>query len=117
MPQTQMNIRIDERLKVRGDAAFESIGWTPSQAARALWRFAATHEGDRRILKDECEKLAGRGGQGDAAARALVEESWAIVDGGLADCGLDLQLIEPTGSYDDLRERVLYERLSERSLL
>lgn len=40
----QMNTRIDRRLKERGDAALARAGFTPSQAVRALWEFAAEHE-------------------------------------------------------------------------
>lgn len=117
MAQTQMNIRMDERLKSLGNSAFEAIGWTPSQAIRALWRFAADHEGNPQILKGECEKLASSSKRLDAAARALVEESWTIVDRGLAACGVDVEGAPTEGDYDSLRERVLNERLSERGLL
>lgn len=41
---TQMNTRIDRELKERGDAALARAGFTPSQAVRALWEFAAKHE-------------------------------------------------------------------------
>ena len=117
MAQTQMNIRIDERLKALGDGAFEAIGWTPSQAARALWRFAAEHEGNPRALKEECEKLASGDGRPDTGARSLVEGSWAIVGRGLEACGIDAEAPAPGEDYDSLRERSLNERLFERGLL
>lgn len=41
---TQMNTRIDRKLKERGDAALARAGFTPSQAVRALWKFAVRHE-------------------------------------------------------------------------
>jgi addiction module RelB/DinJ family antitoxin len=37
----QMNIRIDETLKARGDAVFDSHGITPSQAVRSLWEYVS----------------------------------------------------------------------------
>lgn len=40
-PSSQMNIRIDAALKERGDDALSSIGFTPTQAVRALWERAS----------------------------------------------------------------------------
>lgn len=37
MPATQMNVRLDAKLKAAGDAVLEQEGVTPSQAVRALW--------------------------------------------------------------------------------
>ena len=37
----QMNTRIDADLKRRGDEALKRAGFTPSQAIRALWEYAA----------------------------------------------------------------------------
>ncbi len=55
MPSTmnavQMNIRIDRELKREGDAAFASIGYTPSQAVRLLWEIAVS-------LRDRPQELA-----------------------------------------------------------
>ena len=39
----QMNTRIPADLKEQGDRALERAGYTPSQAVRALWEFAARH--------------------------------------------------------------------------
>lgn len=43
MPMVQMNTRIDRDLKQRGDAALAQAGFSPSEAVRALWEFAAAH--------------------------------------------------------------------------
>ena len=37
MAATQMNIRMDAALKESGNAALARLGYTPSQAIRALW--------------------------------------------------------------------------------
>ncbi|SCH80791.1 addiction module antitoxin%2C RelB/DinJ family [uncultured Collinsella sp.] len=37
MAATQMNIRMDAALKESGNAALARLGYTPSQAVRALW--------------------------------------------------------------------------------
>lgn len=46
MEAVQMNTRIEKSLKAQGDDVFAKIGWTPSTAIRALWRFAARHAND-----------------------------------------------------------------------
>ena len=43
-PMTQMNTRIERELKQRGDAVLARAGFSPSEAVRALWEFAAAHE-------------------------------------------------------------------------
>ena len=40
----QLNVRMDAELKASGDAALASLGVTPSEAVRDLWRLAAEHE-------------------------------------------------------------------------
>lgn len=42
----QVNARMDSELKRAGDAALAKAGWTPTQAVRALWSFAAGHADD-----------------------------------------------------------------------
>ena len=41
---TQMNTRIEQDLKQRGDAVLAEAGFSPSDAVRALWKFAVAHE-------------------------------------------------------------------------
>lgn len=45
MSMTQLNTRIDSRLKASGDAVFERFGYSPSQAVRALWDYASRQQG------------------------------------------------------------------------
>ena len=40
MPAVQMNVRIDEETKARGDEVFARWGLTPSQVVRAVWKYA-----------------------------------------------------------------------------
>ena len=51
MANTQMNIRIDEFLKARGDAAFANMGMTPTDVVRAVWEYAASHDDVPAILQ------------------------------------------------------------------
>ncbi len=43
MASVQMNLRIDEQVKQLGDAALMEAGYSPTQAVRAVWSFAAAH--------------------------------------------------------------------------
>ncbi|MEG0476166.1 MAG: translation repressor RelB [Raoultibacter sp.] len=52
MPATQMNVRIDSRIKERGDAALTEAGYSPSQAVRIIWEFAACHAHDSAAVKE-----------------------------------------------------------------
>lgn len=60
---TQMNVRIPVQEKEWGSAALESIGFSPSQAVRALWHKAALRGKDL----EEVRELLG-GSQRDASA-------------------------------------------------
>ena len=42
----QVNVRMDSELKHAGDAALAEAGWSPTQAVRALWTYAAQHKGE-----------------------------------------------------------------------
>lgn len=52
MPATQMNLRIDAHIKERGDAALAEAGYSPSQAVRVIWEFAASHVYDSAAVKE-----------------------------------------------------------------
>ena len=121
---TQMNTRIDRKLKERGDAALARAGFTPSQAVRALWKFAAEHE------PKEIEALL-RGEEGpdeaesqDAASKLQeIEAFWAkcdeIVDGlqnRRVVAGFSPLDDSNSLSDDELKEREWLERLEEREI-
>ena len=42
--QSQVNARIDAKLKATGDAGLAAAGYTPTQAVRALWALATRSE-------------------------------------------------------------------------
>lgn len=41
---TQLNTRIDARVKREGDAVFSRFGLTPSLVVRAVWSYAIDHQ-------------------------------------------------------------------------
>lgn len=74
----QMNTRIDADLKRAGDAALAQAGYTPTQAVRALWTFAARHAGQPNAVR---EGLAfGDEEQDRAAQDAEIQRKLAIAE-------------------------------------
>ncbi len=52
MDATQMNLRIDSQVKERGDAVLMEAGYSPTQAVRAIWTFAAAHAHEPQVVRD-----------------------------------------------------------------
>lgn len=52
MAATQMNLRIDSQIKERGDAVLMEAGYSPTQAVRAVWAFAAAHAHEPQVVRD-----------------------------------------------------------------
>lgn len=55
---TQMNIRIDDGVKSRGDEVFARYGFTPSQAVRALWEHASKEGDVPRFMRSSVDESA-----------------------------------------------------------
>ncbi|MDO4290855.1 MAG: type II toxin-antitoxin system RelB/DinJ family antitoxin [Eggerthellaceae bacterium] len=116
----QMNVRLDDDLRVQGNLAFESIGWSPSQAVRTLWAYAAKNRRDPRQLKKSLEAFLGNEGAStpkQEARRALVLEGQQIVPNARARLGISSEALSELPSYEELREEAVYERWQERGLL
>lgn len=62
----QMNVRLDEDLRVQGNLALQAAGYTPSQAVRMLWEFAARNRYETEAIRVgfECLEEEGVGGDG-----------------------------------------------------
>ena len=110
----QMNTRIDADLKQRGDEALKRAGFTPSQAIRALWEYAADHALEPKAIRSALE------GDEDVLARKKQEaEGHKAYEEGLA---LAKRFAEKTGvplNFDyemdeqEMLEQALYERFIE----
>ena len=72
MPTGQMSVRIDDGIRIAGNKAFESIGWAPSQAARAVWACAARNRRNPRKLR-EMRQLLVAAPAGSGMAKALMD--------------------------------------------
>lgn len=119
MPLVQMNVRIDDEVRVEGNRAFESIGWSPSQAARELWGYAARNRRSPRRLQALCELLAPEDERAEAGAHAPSPEVLrgpAIVREFRASQGLS-SACGDAASVEELREEALLARWRERGLL
>ena len=69
MTAVQMNTRIDAALKADGDAAFAEFGYSPSEAVRLVWGFAARNRGNKRKMADLIRQLKSpREAEADQAA-------------------------------------------------
>ena len=120
MAAVQMNTRIDEKLKAEGDAAFAEFGYSPSEAVRLMWGFAARNRLNRRKiaeviqqLKDPCEVDAERKAKEQLQREA---EEWAasipaLVQQFFDEFGIDRSKRKPLTceEMDDLLSEMLAE--------
>ena len=86
MTTVQMNTRLDSELKARGDAALANCGYSPSEAVRLLWGFAARNWHDQRALSEMIDYLANPHKAGRKQAEQMTLGNWAargpaIIDG------------------------------------
>ena len=113
----QMNVRIDQADKARGDAALAVMGFTPTQAVRALWSAAA---GDASDL-DDVNALLKRGAKRHSETQdkqgsklASLKAGWSLYEDACARMGIDAT--RPHGASDDeLLEQALVERYGEEA--
>lgn len=113
----QINARIAPELKARGDAALLNAGFSPTQAIRALWDFAAEHFDDpgaiSRALLPERASDEDRRAAEEKAQRA---EAIAYGPSLVRDVYLKFDLAWPRASelsYDDLKELAYAERYGD----
>lgn len=114
----QINARISPDLKARGDAALLDAGFSPTQAIRALWDFAAGHADNphaiaRVLLPEQAsaedeEALAQRTLRAKAIARGS-----SLVREGYMGAGLEWPPEACELGYDDLKELAYAERYGE----
>lgn len=116
----QMNVRLDAGLKAKGDSVLERAGLTPTKAVRALWeRLASCADRPERAIELLMpQERASDGSEAAERARRLriAREGAQIVTRSLAERGVDVTSVTDDTPYEELRERVLMERLRERGL-
>ena len=103
MAAVQMNVRIDEETKARGDEVFARWGLTPSQVVRAVWEYAEEKGEPPAFMRPA------RGAEHDAEVQrrlALVREGAAIWRNFFLDNGLPVPAPRKI-TCEDLREDCL----------
>ena len=120
MAAVQMNVRIERELKAEGDAAFQGIGYTPTEIVREMWSFAKRNRHDPQKLQDMVDSL-GEPQAAEAARDARmqrhkeygewVERGQSVVADACACFGIDTARLQPASSeyYDELLAQALEE--------
>ena len=116
----QMNTRMSRALKERGDAALERAGYSPSQAVRKLWEFAARNAHNPRALQtlfdDEAEAEQREAEEERARRREAMQKSMNIMADAYERLGITPSDWTKNASYEEMRDYALLERLRERGL-
>ena len=109
---TQLNVRINKTLRERGTAALAEIGFTPSEAVRALWEKAALKGDDLQAVD---ELLSGNLQESGVVSTAhAMEESRRQVETLLLQMGFNPETSEKdTRSYEELKEAAFLEQMME----
>lgn len=118
---SQMNIRMQESIKERGEKAFAHIGLTPSEAVRKLWDFAARHENDPKALQGLIAELDEVDTPEEAAQPSKLESLQEIdrmrenlySELGIAPTPLSENDAERIAYYEKLTEQHYYEKLQD----
>lgn len=115
MTTTQLNARLDKKLKASGDAALALIGLSPTQAVRALWEKAARRGADLEevaalLSPAPRQKAPGASRQDDA-----VRQGWDFMEKAYDFLGIDASTVRDYPE-DEMLEAALEERFAERGL-
>ena len=118
MALSQMNVRIDEQVRIQGNQALESVGLTPARTVRDVWGFAARNRNNPARLKRAFRFLeeAERDAEAPQARLQAVKEGWRLADEGLASLGISASDVESI-PLDELKEQAYRERWEAKGLL
>ena len=116
----QLNVRMDEQLKQSGDAALASIGFSPSETIRIIWKKASLRGKDleevRRFLGKELTDTSTIVQQKDPFAPGR-----RAVNNCLRDIAIDIDTPASFSSSNktdrELLDAALLERMNERELI
>ena len=117
----QLNVRMDPALKAAGDAGLADIGFSPSEAVRALWTLAARRGKDamqvKRLLATASNTVAEETAVEEPDVPDVLRRGWNIVPEGMAKLGITLKPRSDTPeSYEDMLYEEYLERMRERGL-
>ena len=117
----QLNVRMDPALKAAGDAGLADIGFSPSEAVRALWMLAARRGKDamqvKKLLATASNTVAEETAVEEPDVPDVLRRGWNIVPEGMAKLGITLKPRSDTPeSYEDMLYEEYLERMRERGL-
>lgn len=118
MAMTQMNVRIDEQLRLEGNAALESIGISPAQMVRAVWSYAARNKNNPLKLEHDLKFLEEDKPLSEEVQRRLelIAEGQRIVADFYKEMGITPTRTDNT-PYKELKERAYLEHWKEKGLI
>lgn len=114
MSAVQMNVRMDSALKASGNAALAELGFTPSQAVRALWEFI-TLQGTLPPALMHLLRDSQAGSAADDGTRGNISEGAALISSFYTKIGIDEPMYDII-DYDELRELSAAEQLEKWGL-
>ena len=117
----QLNVRMDPLLKAAGDAGLADIGFSPSEAVRALWTLAARRGKDamqvKKLLSAASNTVAEETAVEEPDVPDVLRRGWNIVPEGMAKLGITLKPRSDTPeSYEDMLYDEYLERMRESGL-
>lgn len=120
MPAVQMNTRIDSHLKTQGDRALAKAGYTPSEAVRFLWSWAAAraHSPEDIVTFFESASANNPSERSQRVALKLETASHAasLIDAFRSQHGISARPELVNKPFDELKEEALCQRYEEKGL-
>ena len=117
----QLNVRMDPLLKAAGDAGLADLGFSPSEAVRALWTLAARRGKDamqvKKLLATASSTVVEETAAEEPDVPDVLRRGWNIVPDGMAKLGITLTPRNDTPeSYEDMLYEEYLDRMRERGL-
>ena len=110
----QINTRVPAELKKQGDLALARAGFTPAQAVRALWEYAAAHIHEPQAIRKAIQEEQAESENPEMQERLRkFEEGEAIFKNLYKQLGIDPSKTLPQLDYKELRELYYEERLAK----
>lgn len=118
MTAGQMNVRIDEELRIAGTDALENIGFSPSRIIRAIWTFAANNKNNPLKLEHAFAFLENNGDFDFERKKhlELVREGSQIMERARAELEVPASNMSSL-PYEKLKERAYREHWKEKGYL
>ena len=117
---SQMNIRLDSRVKKAGDVVLAEEGANPTTLVRALWQKIARGAADLHQVEEVLGLRTKSGSTQDATQEklAVMRRGRALFAEGLISLGIDPARVSPPPdeSDADLYAEALIDRMQERGL-